>query len=1688
MRKRLRKATNRHHHKGGNFMKNRLKQWLSALLAVCLLFSVTTPTAFAAINGYADLSDESMLVGGTIEVLFSGTATSDEYYNVQIADESWSTTYVNEYITSGNSYTISGLDAGTYQIYVGYYENGSWVSDALYTTFTVTEETPGYALSLSIRETTLSLGDTVNVSTVITADGTVYDIPNGCTLSIWYQNDNEWVTPVDGSSTTDSTEIYLSDDNFTAGNTYTVYAALYDSSGNVLASDSEDFTVAAASTNGTAELSSTTMTESGSITVNFSGTATSDEYYNVQIADESWSTTYVNTNITSGDSYTISGYSAGTYNIYVGYYEDGTWQSTAYEGNFTVTEDSTNGTATLSSTVMTESGSITVTFSGTATSDEYYNVQIFQDDDWDNKLVDEYITSGNSYTIEGYSAGTYQIYVGYCESAKGGWVSDALEITTFTVTEDGATSYGLSLSISDSAPALGDTVDVSAVITVEGTDTGIPDGCTLSIWYQNDNDWVTPVNGSSTTTSTNIYLSSGSFSAGNTYTVYAELYDSSWNVLASDSVDFTVRESSTATETYTVSVTPSATTCEQNESITFAVAVTCEGLDINLSEQSDVYLWIWADSWADGHGDGLTDCSISPNTGLSNSVTVTFPSVGTYYIAYTLEDSSYSEISKSTDVATITVTGSTADPSEDITTGDIDNCSFMRGMDLSTFYTNWEKGAVYYDYEGTEYSAGKDNAVEFFEFLYNVCGVNWVRLRVWNDPYDEDGNPYGGGNNNVETAAIIGKWASEAGMTVLIDFHYSDFWADPGRQLAPKAWADMDIDEKVEALYEYTYDSLDYLLNAGVNVGMVQVGNETNGAFCGEAIDWSEAFDAASNEAWQNICALFSSGSSAVRDISFAYGTNIKVALHFTNPNNANPSWYAGLLDDAGVDYDAMGISYYMYWHGTLDNLQNEIETVANNYGKEVFIAETAYPYTSENYDDLENQVTSFDDFDMNANLYAISEAGQEAALTAILDTAASSDGCTGLFYWEPAWTALRGTYDEGTGWATKWASDYISYDMDASEGSSFDNQTLFDDNGYALPALSFFADYVKGVENLAEHTYVLDEDASFAATCTADGRNVYVCSVCGDSYTETVSATGHTAGDVVEENNVAATCTTDGSYDEVVYCSVCGEELSRETVTVPATGHSAGETVTENEVAATCTENGSYDSVVYCSVCGEELSRETVTVPAAGHDYVATTTIDPTCTAGGYTIYTCSVCGDSYTADETEATGHSAGETVTENEVAATCTTDGSYDEVVYCTVCGEELSRETVTVPATGHTEGEAVVENEVAVTHTEDGSYDLVVYCTVCGEELSRETVTITADGHSASETVTENEVAATCTTDGSYDIVVYCSVCGEELSRETVTVPATGHSYEAVVTAPTCTEGGYTTYTCSACGDTYVADETEATGHSWDEGTVITAATCTEEGVMSYTCTVCGEAKTETIPMAEHQYEAEFSIVDNTASASRAAAVAAAEDISFIATLTCTVCGNVEVVDATETGSTTTDVTCTEDGTTIYTVTCTYEGKTYTGQVVVVNEEATGHTYVDGVCVDCGETAPEHTHTYTSEVTVAAACTTDGVRTYTCTFCGDTYTEVIPATGHDYVVTAHTDADCSHYETTTYTCTVCGDSYTVTGTEYGDHVWDGDTCTVCGEKKDVKPSRPTSGLSSLMQTIRNVTRRLFSFLWW
>ena len=266
---------------------------------------------------------------------------------------------------------------------------------------------------------------------------------------------------------------------------------------------------------------------------------------------------------------------------------------------------------------------------------------------------------------------------------------------------------------------------------------------------------------------------------------------------------------------------------------------------------------------------------------------------------------------------------------------------FIRGMDASSVLAEENSGVTYYNFEGEEQ--------DVFMTLAQ-SGVNYIRLRVWNDPYDENGNGYGGGNNDLATAVALGRRATQYGMKVCIDFHYSDFWADPKRQHAPKAWEGMTAQEKYDALYAFTKDSLTELLDAGVDVGMVQIGNEINNGLAGETLS-------------PTVMNLLVSGSRAVREVSAAYGRDILVAVHYTDIEEADKINLIALnLMNFGVDYDVFGLSYYPFWDGTRENMQAVARNIEDKYGKQVMIAETSYCYTAEDGDGTANSLSGTDD------------------------------------------------------------------------------------------------------------------------------------------------------------------------------------------------------------------------------------------------------------------------------------------------------------------------------------------------------------------------------------------------------------------------------------------------------------------------------------------------------------------------------------------------------------------------------------------------------------------------------------------------------------------------------------------------------------------------------------------------------
>lgn len=383
---------------------------------------------------------------------------------------------------------------------------------------------------------------------------------------------------------------------------------------------------------------------------------------------------------------------------------------------------------------------------------------------------------------------------------------------------------------------------------------------------------------------------------------------------------------------------------------------------------------------------------------------------------------------------------------------------FAKGVDISEVIALENSGASYYYLDGT--------SGDIFDILKGA-GVNYVRIRIWNNPYDSSSpyKGYGAGNCDLWNAKVLGKRATDAGMKVFIDFHYSDFWADPAKQFAPKEWAGYSLAYKKDAVYNFTYNSLCELLDYGVNVGMVQIGNETNSTMAGVGGLYDGVWDFSSG-----VADLMQQGCYAVDDINSSYGKSILKVLHFTDLLE-NGKWYAQMMSERGVDYDVFATSFYPMWHGSTDDLASTLKYIATTYNKKVLVAETGYPYTFDNADATGNNIG--DASAMVSYNYDVTTDGQAWALRDVFAAVASVNAVKsgyglGAFYWAPEWIAVEsstwGTY--GSGWASSSSGNYeksitgsVSFYSSSDAGTTWDNMTLFDWNGKAMSSLYVFND-----------------------------------------------------------------------------------------------------------------------------------------------------------------------------------------------------------------------------------------------------------------------------------------------------------------------------------------------------------------------------------------------------------------------------------------------------------------------------------------------------------------------------------------------------------------------------------------------------------------------------------------------------
>ena len=288
-----------------------------------------------------------------------------------------------------------------------------------------------------------------------------------------------------------------------------------------------------------------------------------------------------------------------------------------------------------------------------------------------------------------------------------------------------------------------------------------------------------------------------------------------------------------------------------------------------------------------------------------------------------------------------------------------------------------------------------------------------------------------------------------------MNFHYSDFWADPGKQIKPKSWEGMTVAELTQAVYDFTFDTMELFKKEGVNITMVQVGNELSNGLL-----WPEGkidVDAGIGE-YDNIAKFVSAGIRAVRKSN----PDIPVMIHLDN--GGNNELYRRWFDNytaRGEDFDLIGLSYYPFWHGTMDQLMNNMNDIAECYHKDLIIAEVSMGYTMEDYkayeklSDSERKGYATRPALVEKIEFPMTREGQAdfmRTLLARLETVAEHRA-RGFFWWEPAWIPVP-----GSGWATPASLEYMNDPGPC--GNEWANQALFDYDGNALPTLEVIRDY----------------------------------------------------------------------------------------------------------------------------------------------------------------------------------------------------------------------------------------------------------------------------------------------------------------------------------------------------------------------------------------------------------------------------------------------------------------------------------------------------------------------------------------------------------------------------------------------------------------------------------------------------
>lgn len=348
---------------------------------------------------------------------------------------------------------------------------------------------------------------------------------------------------------------------------------------------------------------------------------------------------------------------------------------------------------------------------------------------------------------------------------------------------------------------------------------------------------------------------------------------------------------------------------------------------------------------------------------------------------------------------------------------------FITGVDVSHLLQIEDYGGKYYDRDGMERDCLK---------ILKEHGTNYVRLKVWNKPGLPNNDP--AGYNDKAHVLILAERARKLGLKLLINFHYSDWWTDPGKQFIPEEWQGKNVDEMGDALYAFTYDVLAALKAQGTTPELVQVGNEITNGMLWDTARVSGEFDTPVQ--WDILCKLLKKGLKAVADVDLSIRTIIHIER---GGDNKSSIYFFEKLKERSVAFDMIGLSYYPIWHGTLADFESNLNDLAVRYGKDIAVVETAYPYTTEDGDDTPNATTF--PFGAIPNEYPPSVQSQANVLhriAAILKRVPEGRG-KGFFYWQPDFIPVK-----GAGWKY-------------GEGCEWDDQTMFDFSGHALWSLDVF-------------------------------------------------------------------------------------------------------------------------------------------------------------------------------------------------------------------------------------------------------------------------------------------------------------------------------------------------------------------------------------------------------------------------------------------------------------------------------------------------------------------------------------------------------------------------------------------------------------------------------------------------------